>query len=188
VAHLLMASRELGMLHHNVRLKAIPDIDVAFLFARFVWSMFTPLTGFLSVGLERRLSGTTISASYGRPHILGAADCNSLVSGGSKSRSQSPIERQRRRSDAEIDVEIGGEPCERGRQHKRQRRGDSASRGAYEGSESNESSMAIPTPTYTEGTESLRYTWLQKERLRSGPDNTWSEEEAWATNIRMLTG
>jgi len=104
--------------------------------------------------------------------------------GGSKSRSRSPTKRQRRQSDAEIDAEIGVEAYERGRHHKRQRRDDSAGEGSHEGSESTESSRAIPTPTCTEGIDSLRYTWLQKERLRSDPDNKWSEEEAWATYIR----
>lgn len=183
VTHLLMASRELGMLHHNVRLKPIPDVDMAFLFARFAWSMFTLLTGFLRVGVERRLIGTTISTPCGLPHVLSAADCKSLVPGGSKSRSRSPTKRQRRRSDAEIDAEIEGEAYERDRHHKRQRMNDSAREGPHEGSESTES-KAIPTPTCTEGIDSLRYTWLQKERLRSDPHNTWSKEEAWATYIR----
>ncbi|PVH75559.1 hypothetical protein DL98DRAFT_643952, partial [Cadophora sp. DSE1049] len=35
VAHLLMALRELGMLYYNVCLKAIFDVDMVFLFARF---------------------------------------------------------------------------------------------------------------------------------------------------------
>ncbi|KAM3077622.1 hypothetical protein ACMFMG_006953 [Clarireedia jacksonii] len=179
VAHLLMASRELGMLHHNVRLKAIPDVDMAFLFARFAWSMFTLLTGFLRVGVERRLIGTTISTPSG-PNILSAADCKSLVPGGFKSRSRSPTKRQRRRSEAEIE----GGAYERGRRHKRQRRDDSAGERAHEGSDSTESSKAISTPTCTEGIDSLRYAWLQKERLRSDLDNKWSEEEAWATYIR----
>ncbi|KAG9235711.1 hypothetical protein BJ875DRAFT_260735 [Amylocarpus encephaloides] len=184
VAHLLMASRELGILHHNVRLKAIPDVDMAFLFTRFAWSMFTLLTGFLRVGVERRLIGTTISTPSGLPHILSAADCKSLVPGGSKSRSRSPTKRQRRRSDAEIDAEIKGEAYESGRPHKRQRRNASAGEESHEGSDSTESSKAIPTPTCMEAIDSLRDTWLQKERLRSDPDNKWSEEQAWATNIR----
>ena len=35
VTHLLVASRDPGTLHHNVRLKAILDVDISFLFARF---------------------------------------------------------------------------------------------------------------------------------------------------------
>jgi len=184
VVHLLMASRELGILHHNVRLKAIPDVDRAFLFARFAWSMFTLLSGFLRVGVERRLVGTTISSPSGLPRTLSAADCRNLAPGGSKSRSRSPTKRQRSRSDADIDAEGNGEACERGRQRKRRRRDDSAGEGAHEGSERTESTKAVPTPTCTEGIDSLRDTWLQRERLRSDPDNEWSKEEAWATCIR----
>ncbi len=138
MAHLLMASRELGMLHHNVRLKAIPDVDMAFIFARFVWSMFTLLTGFLRVAVERRLIRITISTPSRLTNILSAADYKSLVPGGSKSRSRSPTKRQRGGSDAEIE----GEAYERGQHHKRQRRDDSVGEGAHEGSESTELSKA----------------------------------------------
>ncbi|KAG4442570.1 hypothetical protein IFR05_001982 [Cadophora sp. M221] len=61
---------------------------------------------------------------------------------------------------------------------------DAAGEGAHKASESTESSKPIPTPRFTEGIDSLRYTWLQQERLRSDPDNKWSEEEAWVTYIR----
>lgn len=40
VTHLLAASRELGTLYHNVRLKPIPDVGLPFLFARFALSIF----------------------------------------------------------------------------------------------------------------------------------------------------
>lgn len=185
MAHLLMASRELGILHHNVRLKAIPDIDMAFLFARFAWSMFTLLAGFFRVGVERVLIGTTISTPSGLPRILSAADCKSLVPGVSKSRSRSPTKIQRSRCDADIDAEISGEVYERSMHHKR-RRDNSAGEGVHhEDSESTESAKAIPTPpTCTRGIDSLRDAWLQKERLRSDPGDKWSEEEAWAMYIR----
>ncbi|KAH9219320.1 hypothetical protein DL95DRAFT_384365, partial [Leptodontidium sp. 2 PMI_412] len=61
---------------------------------------------------------------------------------------------------------------------------DAVGEGVHKGSESTESSKAIPTPKCTEGIDSLRYTWLQQERLRSDPDNKWSKEEAWAMYIR----
>jgi hypothetical protein len=94
------------------------------------------------------------------------------------------LPRDSNRSDLEIDAEIEGEAHERGRYHKRQKREDLAGERVHGGSKSTESSKAIPTPTCTEGMESLRYTWLQKERLRSDPDNKWSEEESWASYIR----
>lgn len=150
--------------------------------------MFTLLTGFLRVAVERRLIGTTISTPPGLPHFLSAADCKSLVPEGSKSRSRSPTKRQRRRFDAEIDAEIEGEAYERGRHHKRQRSDDSAGEGAHGGSESTESSQEIPTPTWTEGVDSMRYTWLQKEQLRSDPDNKWSDEEAWLRIFGIVIG
>lgn len=113
IAYLLIASRELGILYHNIRLKAIPDVDIVFLFARFVWSMSTLLTIFLRVGVERRLIGIIILTPSGLLYILSVTDYMSLVPGGSKSRSRSLTKRQRRRSDAEIDTEIEGEVYKR---------------------------------------------------------------------------
>ena len=205
VAHLLMASRELALLHHNVRLKPIPDVEVAFLFARFAWSMFTLLTGFLRVGVERRLIGTTISSpSGGLPRLISAVECRAFVGpGGLKSRSQSPTKRLRRGEDVDDELEgeeeldSEGEGSERAlRIRKKRKTRDEAIRpgeeGFYEGSESAESSSkAILTPrdTCTEevngiGIDTLRQTWLLKERLRSDPEKKWEEEETWAMDIK----
>lgn len=118
VTHLLIPSRELGIIHHNMRLKPIPDVDMAFLFSRFAWSIFNLIAGFLKVGVERRLIGTTISSPSGLPQTLDAVTCTRLAPG-PKSRSQSPTKRQRR-----SDAEIGDDVEERGRFHKRQRRSD----------------------------------------------------------------
>ncbi|KAF4627294.1 hypothetical protein G7Y89_g10862 [Cudoniella acicularis] len=179
VTHLLIASRELGILHHNVRLKPILDVDIAFLFARFAWSIFTLLAGFLKAGVERTLIGITISTKPGCPRTFGAADCRKLISG-PKSRSQSPTKILRRRSD----VEVEGDTDESKQYHKRQKQDDLTEEIAYGASYGTEASEEIATPKATEDIDVLRDTWLGKERLRSDPDKAWLEEVAWARRIR----
>ena len=80
VTHMLIASRELGLLNHNVCLKAIPDVDISFLAARFAWTIFTLLAGFLRVGVARTLIGTTISMTPGSPQTFTTADCRKFLS------------------------------------------------------------------------------------------------------------
>ncbi|RDW57457.1 hypothetical protein BP6252_13795 [Coleophoma cylindrospora] len=104
VTHLLIPSRELGLLYHNVRLKPIPDVDIAFLFTRFAWSIFTLVAGFLRNGVQRAVIGTTISVD-GAPRIFNAADCSALVS--PKSRSRSPAKRARKTDALEDETEMG---------------------------------------------------------------------------------
>ncbi|KAH6670145.1 hypothetical protein B0J14DRAFT_657233 [Halenospora varia] len=179
VTHLLIASRELGALHHNMRLKPIPDVDIAFLFARFAWTIFTLVAGFLKVGVERRLIGTTISTQPRVPRTLSAADCRKLIPG-SKSRSQSPTKRLRRRSDAGVEDEVGDSE----RHHKRQKKDDHTGVMAYDASYGTEASEEITTPATTEHITVLRDVWLEKERLLSDPGKEWLDEAAWARDIR----
>lgn len=179
VTHLLIASRELGILHHNTRLKSIPEVDTAFLFARFAWTIFTLLAGFLKVGVERALIGTTISIAPGCPRTLSAADCRQLISR-PKSRSQSPTKRARRISNTEVE----GDPNERERSHKRQKKDDLMPEITYDGSQDTAASGDIITPTAIEDISVLREAWLEQERLRSDPDKTWLEETLWARCIR----
>ncbi len=180
VTHLLIASRELGTLHHNVRLKAIPDVDISFLFARFAWTIFTLLAGFLKVGVDRTLIGTTISTKDGLPQILAGADCRKLLPG-SKSRSQSPTKRPRRRSD----IEVEGDPDENGRQYKQQKKDAVIMETAYyDASQSTEELDNVVTPRAAEDTEVLRDAWLRIERLRSDTGKAWLEEATWASHIR----
>jgi hypothetical protein len=179
VTHMLIASRELGFLNHNVCLRPVPDVDISFLFARFAWTIFTLLAGFLRVGVERTLIGTTISTKPGSPRSVSATDCKNLVPG-PKSRSQSPTKRPRRRSDAEAE----GDVDENGRHRKRQRKDELAVVTTQEASQSPEAFEEAITPIATEASDALRNDWLEKERSRSDPDKAWLKEEAWARHIR----
>lgn len=179
ITHMLIASRELGFLHHNVCLKPISDVNISFLFARFAWTIFTLLAGFLMVGVERTLMGTTISTTPGSPRSVSAIDCKSLIPR-PKSRSQSPKERPRRTSDAEVE----GGVDENGRHRKRRRKEELTVDITPESSRSPEAFEEIITPMAATGIEGLRNEWLSKERSRSDPDKTWLEEEAWAQGIR----
>lgn len=168
VTHLLIASRELGTLHHNVRLKPILDVDIAFLFTRFTRTIFTLVTGFLNVGVEQTLMRTTISTQPKVPRTLSAADCRKLIPG-PKSRSQSPTKRSRRNSDDEEDDSEW--------YHKRQKNPEFM---IYDASHSTEASE-VTTPATT---ERLNGIWLEKELLRSDPRGEWSKEAAWVYDIR----
>ena len=152
---------------------------MAFLFARFAWTVLTLLPGFLRVGVERRLIGTTISARPGCPRILSAADCGKLIPG-AKSRSKGPTKRSRRTSDAEVE----GDAEQNGRHHKRQKKGDLIEENAYEASHDTETSGEITTPAAAQDIDVIRGAWLGKERARSDPCKTWLEEETWARRIR----
>src|ERR1019366_6089480 len=79
--------------------------------------LYSPPAGFLKVGVDRTLIGTTISTPAGLPQTLAGADCRKLLPG-SKSQSQSPTKRPRRRSDTEVE----GDADESGRQYKRQKK------------------------------------------------------------------
>ncbi|ESZ98361.1 hypothetical protein SBOR_1239 [Sclerotinia borealis F-4128] len=141
VTHLLVPSQELGILHHNMRLKPILDVDIAFLFARFAWSIFSLLSDFIDIGVKRTLIGTTISTESG--------DTNESV-----------------------------------RHHKRQKDDDTAEIASEVSHGTETSKEGITTPTSTDHLNFLRIMWLMRERERSDPNKTWSEEEAWAHHIR----
>jgi hypothetical protein len=179
VTHMLIASRELGFLNHNVCLKAIPDVDISFLFARFAWTIFTLLGGFLRVGVARTLIGTTISTTPGLPQIFTAVNCRNFLSA-PKSRSQSPTKRPRKRSDAEVDDNEHG----KGPHRKRQKVEDLAAEEVSEASKSSKAFEEVITPVATDASDVLRNDWLKKERLRSDPDKAWLKEEEWAYHIR----
>jgi hypothetical protein len=165
VTHLLVASRELGTLHHNVRLKEIQDVDISFLFTRFAWTIFTFLAGFLEVGVDRTLIGTTISAPAGLPRVFTGANCRSLLSE-SKSRIQSSPKSLRRRFDKKVEEEADGSEQE----YKRQKKDFTVVETAH--------------CDVSQDTEELRESWLKIERSRSDIGNTWLEESTWARHIR----
>lgn len=59
VTHLLTDSPELGLLYHNTKLHPIDRVAPEFLFARFAWSIFPGIEGFLLAGVSRDLLSST---------------------------------------------------------------------------------------------------------------------------------
>ena len=92
VVHLLEASPELEYLYHNRRLQSVCS-SIQMLFARFAWTVFPLLKGFLVCRERRRLLLTNeiMENSGTRDGFVSWEKCVQL----SKSRSQSPKKRRR---------------------------------------------------------------------------------------------
>ncbi|KAL2349871.1 hypothetical protein BJ546DRAFT_897082, partial [Cryomyces antarcticus] len=121
VAHILELSPELVALYHNVPLQPLKGLSVEFLFARFAWSMFSFVEGFLQARTERVLC---VSIRDARPVIRDFSGDECLSFTRSKpSRSQSPKKRERSDADADADADAGvDEDCNSSfREHKRRR-------------------------------------------------------------------
>ncbi len=92
VLHMLEPTSDIGKLYHNTRVN-IPHCSLEFLFARFAWSMFPSLSGFLSRPARSRLvvrinaNGERIVEEVTNPFILGRKV--------TASRSNSPTKRSR---------------------------------------------------------------------------------------------
>jgi hypothetical protein len=199
VTHLLIPSKELGILYHNTALQPIPEVSREFLFARLAWTMFKFLEPFLRRGAARNLIGVTVSAnSDGQPVMVGAMECRQLITKISRSRSQSP--KKRGREDDEC--QDGDEPYSMQSAAVHQRKRHCAHDGPTDDtapdtaiSLSSREDREIYTPKQQSMglvhilpedrvLDELRRRWLREERLRSDPKGTWEEEENWAINVR----
>jgi hypothetical protein len=106
VTHLLAPSVELRRLYHNTELHRIGGIPREFLFARFAWSIFPFLEGFLHDGVPRELHLIPLVVDNGS-QSTSAEVCKSFSKqSGNKSRNSSPKKRQR--SSAASDIEAAG--------------------------------------------------------------------------------
>ena len=101
VLHMLEPTTDIGQLYHNTRVN-IPQCSVEFLFARFAWSIFPSLSGFLSRPAKSRLvvrvntEGERFVEEVTNPLVLGKK--------ASASRSNSPTKRSRMVADLDKDI------------------------------------------------------------------------------------
>lgn len=97
---MLQPTSDLGPLYHNRRL-VIPECNIAFLFARFAWSIFPSLTGFLVRSARDRLVvRLDVRTGKRKTEEVPAAVLSRTISA---SRSNSPTKRLR--ADTTADVE-----------------------------------------------------------------------------------
>lgn len=183
VTHLLLPSRELGMLHHNVRLKPILNVHPAFLFARFALSIFRFAEAFLTQGVDRNILGVD-----GVPKMVSGNDCKILTA---RARSQSPTKKLKRTLPDDddgglMDTEDGQ------RNHKRQNHGQSFRGSGIQtvgsppaGTDAVTAFDAEPQTPQTQSSHvrALREEWLQSERQRSDPKNKLAEEQTWIDSV-----
>ncbi|SLM33288.1 HNH nuclease [Lasallia pustulata] len=181
VTHFLAPIRELGMLHHNVRLKPIPNVGPEFLFARFALAIFKLSERFLTAGVDRNLLGMD-----GVSKMVTANDCKKLIA---RTRNRSPTKKSKRTLGADdsdlIDTEVGQ------RNHKRSRHDQSFRSSGIETVGSSAGTDAVTaleeepqTPQLQRSqTRALQEEWLKSERQRSDPENTWAQEQAWVETV-----
>lgn len=99
VSHLVTPSNELVRLYHNVALAPLKDISYEFLFARFAWSIFPFLEGFLLDGVPRELLVKGVITGSPEVQIASAEQCKLYTKQGQmRSGSQSPRKRTRDQS------------------------------------------------------------------------------------------
>ncbi len=183
VTHLLTPSRELGMLHHNVRLKDILNVHPNFLFARFALAIFRFSEQFLTEGVDRNILGVD-----GVPKMVSGIDCKKLTV---RTRGQSPTKKSKRTLPDDddgglMDTEV------RQRNHKRQRHDQSFRSSGIEtvgsppaGTDAVTASDEEPQTPQTQRSQAraLREEWLKSERQRSDPENTWAQEQTWVESV-----
>ena len=85
VVHMLEPSSELTAIYHKTRLHSLNFVPREYLFARFAWSLFPFIEGFLQASKDRLL----LSVNSTQPHLATAEQCMAM---GSKqeSRARSP--------------------------------------------------------------------------------------------------
>jgi hypothetical protein len=193
--HLVEPSRELESLYHNRALQGL-GVSLELLFARFAWTIFPWLAGFLKGRMQRclRLS-TTIDDATGTempPFFASAEQCENLLVKSSKSRNYSPKKRGRPEDN-------GAEtsPLHEGEHRPRKRHRDSKSLSdlspitatSVESPDGLIESPSQPSPATPEepaqydDPTTLRQEWLQRERLRSDRNKSWEEEMVWAADV-----
>jgi len=183
VTHLLMPSRELGMLYHNVRLKPIVNVHPDFLFARFALAIFRFSERFLMAGVDRNVLDVD-----GVPRMVSGNDCKKLTA---RARSENPTKKSKRTLPDEnegglMDTEVGQ------RNHKRPKHDQLFKNSGIETGESSPAGTDAVTASEEEPrtpemqrsqTKALREEWLKSERQRSDPENTWAQEQAWVESV-----
>ncbi|KAF4614390.1 hypothetical protein G7Y89_g15346 [Cudoniella acicularis] len=114
VVHILQTAPDLRLLYHNTRV-TIPQCEVNYVFARFAWSIFPSLTGFLTSTQKPRLVVRWDEAL--EDWLESEASALSLAQRSVASRSNSPTKRSRMASS--IDEHLDDDYTSEGRGRKR---------------------------------------------------------------------
>ncbi|KAH6718742.1 hypothetical protein BKA61DRAFT_262195 [Leptodontidium sp. MPI-SDFR-AT-0119] len=114
VVHVLQSATDLRLLYHNARV-TIPQCEVNYVFARFAWSIFPSLTGFLTSTQKSRLVVRWDEAS--EDWIESEVSALSLAQRSVASRSNSPTKRSRMASS--VDEHLDGNCADEVRDRKR---------------------------------------------------------------------
>ncbi|MCJ1469132.1 hypothetical protein MMC07_007765 [Pseudocyphellaria aurata] len=176
VVHTMEYSKDLQALYHNRPLHDITSISREFLFARFAWTLFPKMEGFLRSNVERLLIS---ASSAGEAFIAPADKCKTFLPTpkSTSSRSQSPTERARMAKGQDFDRNIKPERLDLG---------TAPSVPTLPGS----SPHTFPRTALDledAALEKLVQESLRKERLRSDPEGTWVAELDWMHEQDMGT-
>ncbi|KAK1914307.1 hypothetical protein P3342_007553 [Pyrenophora teres f. teres] len=188
VLHLLEPSAEFAHLYHNRELHPT-DVGVEMLFARFAWTLFPLLEPFLSCNQDRRLTVHTTS----HDHILDrgyftAAACERFSMSSNRMRPIQPSDdtntssfapNLRKRSIGCIDHEPPT-PCQTPGSNKRRKASSPTSPtecSTHSHDDAEESCIVVSH------TSQLAQQWLEKERKRSDPEQTWKKDMLWLQEV-----
>lgn len=104
-------SLDLGILYHNARTHPILNCRPEFLYARFAWSLFRFLSGFLAMPADRAV--VTVNSGSEQSRVLEMRKSLDIRERVASSRSRSPRKRKARAVDVEERDDEGG--CKRRR-------------------------------------------------------------------------
>ena len=189
VTHLLVPSKELGILYHNAKIKPILNVHPAFLLARFAWAILRLSSFFRAPGLRRKIltvDGVAEIQGSNNDDVDSAKDdvqrSNSCCSSDG-SRLQGSERGQRKYK-------------KRRRHHRQSSEGSAAESVGYPlatGHTAAESVTEPQTPRLarklaeatreTDRVSNMIQEWLKHERERSDPGNLRAKEEAWAEQV-----
>ncbi|KAH6668239.1 hypothetical protein B0J14DRAFT_442569, partial [Halenospora varia] len=103
--HIMEPSLDLGILYHNARTHPIVNCRPEFLYARFAWSLFRFLSGFLAMPADRAV--ITVKSGSEQTRVLEMRKSLDIRERVASSRSRSPRKRKTRALDAEERDEEG---------------------------------------------------------------------------------
>lgn len=116
VVHILQSAADLRLLYHNTRV-TIPQCEVNYVFARFAWSIFPFITGFLTSSQKPRLVVQRDEVS--EDWITREVSAQTLTKRSVASRSNSPTKRSRLASSIDEYIDSNSEDGIRGRKRNR---------------------------------------------------------------------
>jgi len=75
VVHVMVYSPELRSLYCNARLHDVTGVSREFLFARFAYTIFPQVRGFLQLSIDRNLLSISLAKEYGKVYTASPDEC-----------------------------------------------------------------------------------------------------------------